>query len=367
MATILFYTSIKTRVRDQESLMVEFVRRGHKVFFLNQQPNPYLTSICETVGVKYLEIKNISVKSTVLRTFYYCLQLISFIWRNNINVVYSHLEPANFIAVVAQFFVKAKVIVVRHHHDLAELAGFARDFSYRLTYRLARKIIVVSERTKNYMISKEGISEEKIYTVNLGYDFSVFGQADDMKANNIKTQLNGKVKLITVGRLDKYKRPDVSIELLKKLRDSGIKAHLFLLGTGELHNNLIELVTKYQLEAHVEFLGYENDVLTYLKASDWLVHPSISESSCVVVKEAGIVELPVIVCKGVGDFEEYLTNGVDSFIISPSHFCEEAFEIIVRNTNHESNQQLGKAFNQVVISRFHISKVIDRYALFTKD
>jgi glycosyltransferase involved in cell wall biosynthesis len=121
------------------------------------------------------------------------------------------------------------------------------------------------------------------------------------------------------------------------------------------------------LDAHVEFLGYENDVLTYLKASDWLVHPSISESSCVVVKEAGIVELPVIVCKGVGDFEEYLTNGVDSFIISPSHFCEEAFEIIVRNTNHESNQLLGKALNQVVINRFHISKVIDRYALFTKD
>jgi glycosyltransferase involved in cell wall biosynthesis len=279
--------------------------------------------------------------------------------------VYSHLEPANFIAVLAQFFVRANVIVVRHHHDLAELAGFAKDLSYRITYKLAKTIIVVSEQTKNYMVSKEGISNEKISTINLGYDFSTFGEPDNMKVKEIRARLNGVIKLITVGRLDKYKRPDISIELLNKLRNNGVSAHLFLLGIGELSSKLSELVEEYHLESHVEFLGYENEVLTYLKAADWLIHPSISESSCVVIKEAGIVELPAIVCTGVGDFEEYLTNGVDSFIVSSENYCEEAYKIIVQNTNPETKRLLGKALNKVVMNRFLISKVIGKYERFT--
>jgi glycosyltransferase involved in cell wall biosynthesis len=364
MASILFYTSIKTRVRDQESLMVEFVKRGHRVFFLNQQVNEYLPSICKQAGVVYETINKPTAQNSILKSFFYFRQLVSFIWKNRIDVVYSHLEPANFIAVFVQFFVKAKVVIVRHHHDLAQLAGFSKDFSYRITYKLAKQVIVVSEATKKFMVKVESVTGEKIYPIRLGYDFTCFGNVNIQKVSGIRERLVGKIILITVGRLDSYKRPEISLNLVKKLSDAGLNVHLFILGAGDRLEILEWLVNEYGIADDVEFLGYEDDVLTYLKASDWLIHPSISESSCVVVKEAGLVELPVIVCKGIGDFDEYLKNEVNSFLVNRDKFAEEAFQIVITNRNSVTRDNIGKALGLEIRNRFHISSVVQEYERF---
>ncbi|NBW35241.1 MAG: glycosyltransferase [Cytophagia bacterium] len=361
MAKILFYTSIKTRVRDQESLLAEFIRQGHVVFFVNQQPNSYLPKICKDNGAVYLTIDKGKVKSTILRSLLHILALVKFVWRHNIDVVFSHLEPANFIAVFAQYFIRARVVIVRHHHNLGQLAGFAKDFSYKITYKLARSIIVVSETTKKFAIENEGISANKIHAINLGYDFSTFGSVDVEKARNLAKKLNGYLVLITVGRLDDYKRPSLSIELTKRLLEKNIMAYLFLLGDGERLEDLKTKVKVLGIQENVEFLGYSDDVLTYLKVSDWLIHPSISESSCVVVKEAGLVELPVIACDGVGDFTEYLTDKVNSCLVNPDNFVDEAVSAIINYSAEPQRKQLGQKLNNDVINRFHISQVIKQY------
>lgn len=362
MARILFYTSIQTRVRDQESLMVEFVRQGHQVFFLNQQPNPYLPAICKEAGVTYQTLPTPRIDNSYWKLFFYWKQLVWFAWRNKVDVIYSHLEPANFIAVFVQFFIRAKVVVVRHHLDLAQLAGFSNDLSYKITYRLARTIIVVSERAKQFMIEQEGVAPGKIYPVRLGYDFSCFGEVNNQKVATLKQRLSGKVCLITVGRLDLYKRPEISLEILRKLLADGVSAHLIFLGSGDQRQLLEARVNEFGLGDLVEFLGYADDVLTYLKASDWLIHPSISESSCVVIKEAGLVELPVIVCKGVGDFDEYLVHGKNSFLVDPEKFVGEASAVIKQQSGNKAI--IGKLLNKEIMSRFHISSVIGQYKIF---
>ncbi|MCW5912006.1 MAG: glycosyltransferase [Cyclobacteriaceae bacterium] len=364
MAKVLFYTSIKTRVKDQESLMKEFVKQGHRVFFLNQQPNHYLPEIARQAGVIYSTIDPVRSRFSIIRIFTYAVQLFRYVRKNEIDVVYSHLEPANFIAVLTRFVVRARIIIVRHHLDLAERAGFQQDWSYRLTYFLAKEIICVSGAAKKYMIEKEGIKPDKIYHINLGYDYAVFSAVNKMKVLELKEQHANKLLLITVGRLDAFKRPEYSIRICNELLNRGINVHLFLLGDGN-REGIEQLIREFKLEKAVSCLGYTDNVLDYLQAADWLLHPSVSESSCVVVKEAALVELPVIVCSGVGDFDDYLKHQNNALLINRDNFTEEAVDAILQyHQNPVDREQMGKKLKETVLPLFDIRNVIQCYNQF---
>ncbi len=365
MSVILFYTSIRTRVKDQESLMAEFVKSGHRVFFLNQQINPYLPGLCKSAGVAYETVAIRPTRFTSLRIIYYWFHLIQFIRNNRVDVVYSHLEPANFIAVLAQYFVKARIVVVRHHLDLAEHIGFDDDLSYKLTYRLAKDIITVSAAARRYMIEREKINALKIHHINLGYAFSVFGTHTPEKVAQIRSKLSESIILISVGRLDPFKRPEQSIEVCRMLNEKGHKAHLLLLGSGENEPAIKKRILELGLQNHIELLGYVDNVMDYLKASDWLLHPSISESSCVAVKEAALSQLPVIACKGVGDFDDYLISHKNSVLLDRDHFAEEAVKEIIYFENSKTEKvDMGRNLKDIIVSKFDIRSVVSQYNQF---
>ncbi len=363
MASILFYTSIRTRVKDQESLMAEFVKAGHKVYFLNQQPNPYLPSLCAQAGVHYETFEYTGPKSSSLRILYHVCKLVWFSFRHRVDIIYSHLEPANFIAVLAQYVLRARVVIVRHHLDLAARAGFDKDRSYRMTYSLARDVIAVSDRAKRYMTVKEGVDTSKIHHIDLGYNFDVFGHPNQETVDKIRS--THELVLISVGRFDEFKRPDLSIDVCRQLQSNGVNCHLFLLGAGPNEASLRTKVQQEGLTNVVSFVGYVDNVLDYLSAADWLLHPSISESSCVVVKEAGLVDLPIIVCEGVGDFDDYLANRKTAVIVHADSFVADAMKAILHfRAVPEDRLQLGRELGKVVRARFDIKNLLHQYDRF---
>jgi glycosyltransferase involved in cell wall biosynthesis len=367
MARILFYTSIKTRVKDQESLMVEFVRAGHKVFFLNQQPNKYLKEICERAGIEYKTKSYTGHPSTILFAAFHLFWFLRYVKRNKINVVYSHLEPANFIAVIGQFLLRIRIVIVRHHLDLAQRVGFQNDRSYKFTYSHAREIIAVSAAAKEFMISHESVAPEKIHHIDLGYDFDVFGKPDTINVEKIKKRHAGAIILISVGRFDVYKRMSLALQVCKALNDQGLQSHLYLLGEGEQHNELKKAVHDFGLESKVSLPGYVDNVLDYLDAADWLLHPSVSESSCVVIKEAGLVRLPVVVCNGVGDFDDYLINEKNSLVVDKDKFVAESVAKIKEyQTRSGDKKRLGEELYNTIVERFDIEKLKVRYDQFHK-
>ncbi|MCU0356608.1 MAG: glycosyltransferase family 4 protein [Cyclobacteriaceae bacterium] len=364
MKRILFYTSIKTRIKDQESLMDALIKQGHQVYFLNQQPNKYLPEIAKNLRVIYQTTPLQKSHFNAVRIVKQCWYLMRFIQQNKIEVVYSHLEPANFIAVLVQYVVRARIIIVRHHLDLAEHIGFHHDWSYRFTYSLSKEIICVSDAARKYMIEKEGVRQEKIHVIPLGYDYSVFGMPDDQQLEALKNKHRGQLVLLTVGRLDNLKRPAYAVQICSALRKHGVNVVLYLLGEGD-RAEIEKFIQELQLEDAVICLGYSDNVLDYMAAADWLLHPSVSESSCVVVKEAAWVKLPVIVCQGVGDFDDYLVHKQNALLLDKESFIDEAVNAILDyQSDSLTRNQLGKQLYQTVIPRFDIQSIISHYDIF---
>lgn len=360
---IVFYTPVNFRCRDIESLAKKFSDEGHNVMLISQ---------CEE-GALHQSFKNIDLQAFALpevhggvlvKTYRRISQLVNFLKKHNADLLFSHLEPTNFISVMAQFFVKTKVILYRHHIDVARIQGFDKSLTYRLTYRLAKRIISVSAQGKQYMIDEEKINPDKIEHINLGYDFSLY-RTDSENVKGIKSKYGQGLLLIFVGSLVNYKRPELAIEVLQSAIKQGIDGTLLMLGKGEVEEKLKNLVHNLGLENRIHFLGYVQNVPDFLAASDLLIHPSVSESSCVVIKEASLVDLPVIVCKGVGDFDDYIKDGINAISISKENVVEECLLHVKRYSEDAVfYKRIGAALKQEIKQRFSIETTFPQYKKF---
>lgn len=359
---ILFYSSFNSRARDAESLMIAFKKQGHYVVSLSQAEGKDINNILIASGIEALSYK-VSTKKKIWFTFKHLAYLIRLCKNKNVDIIYCHLEPASFIGVISQFFIRSKVYLCRHHIDEAMLYDFHKSVSYRLTYALAKKIIVVSNRAKDFMVQHEGVPANKIIHINLAYNFSLFPKPNIEIANSIRQKYASDILLLTVGRLTEFKRPDLSIQLLKRLLSQNVNARLIILGNGDMSESLKQNVLNDKLNNRIIFPGHVTNVLDYMAASNFLIHPSILESSCVVVKEAALVKLPVIVCEGIGDFDEYVVNKKNGFIVDKNNFVIEATDVIqfYKNQQSKMNEISGK-LHQEVNRIFNIDTVIDSYA-----
>lgn len=362
MATILFYSPVNQRSRDIESLMLGFKDQGHKVISLSQAAGKNIHPFLMANGIETAEY--ICLHKNRLRFHLsHLLYFIRFNFSRKVDIVYSHLEPANFISAIGQFLVRANVFICRHHIDEAYLYGFDRSFSYRLTYKLAKKIIVVSRQAKQYMIEKEGIPPHKIIPINLGYDFRLYPIVEERRVKEIRQAYNVEILLVTVCRLTKFKRPDLAIMVAKRLKEKGIRTKLIILGKGEMKEDLESKVKDLELQDTILFLGHVDNVLDYLASADFLLHPSLLESSCITVKEAGIVKLPVIVCGGVGDFSEYVHYAVNGFLVAKEEFVDQSSLIIEKYYQQRAQLlEIGNALSRTIYSNFSIEKVLPHYA-----
>ncbi|MEO5976547.1 MAG: glycosyltransferase [Chryseolinea sp.] len=358
--TILFYSPFADRARDAESLMIAFSQQGHKVLSLSQELGAGFQDALAERGISTFTFA-ISGNRNWWYTLKHCLYFTRFCREHEVDIVYSYLDFPGLVSSIGQYFVRARVILCRHHSDM--FGSRHLGFAYTLTYYLARKIIVVSETAREFMVQHEKIDEKKISVINLAYDFKLYGKVNEENARRLRTDIGGELVLIIVGQLISIKRPSAAIQVLKNLINSGINAKLFVLGRGDLERDLIAFAIELSVSDSVTFTGFVPNVLDYISSSDILLHPSISESSCVVIKEASLLDTPVIVCKGVGDFDEFLVHNKNSFVLDKDTFVEESSEIILNN-RHKPRFGLPESPKAKIMERFAIHNVVGNYDVF---
>ena len=123
MATILFYSPFNQRSRDTESVMIAFKKQGHKVVSLSQQEGLQINSFLNSQGI---EASSHVIPGERSGWFYYLKHLVFFIRfcrKHKVDIVYSHLDPANFVASIGQYFIKARTFLCRHYINESEVVS----------------------------------------------------------------------------------------------------------------------------------------------------------------------------------------------------------------------------------------------------
>ena len=141
-----------------ETLVVALAGRGIQVKVLTTVGKGDFHKTLEKKGIETFTLNQTRIIPAVVGFILFCK-------KHKIRAVHAHLQAANIIAVLAQYFIKAKVIVFRHHFELP-VPGMQRNQNEvrgeKLVNRLAKKIIVPSSGVYDGMMNYERVDMKKV-------------------------------------------------------------------------------------------------------------------------------------------------------------------------------------------------------------
>lgn len=341
-----------------ETLCSVMNKTGNRLIVLTQQPKGDFHKELDRLGVENYS-KTYSSRISVFNYIAHIFFLIRFCRKHKINVVWSHLNQCNLVAVFSQYFMKKRVVIFRHHfHASIKLSGFSSVNKNerkvdRIINRRAKEIVVPSLEVYNGMVNYENANKEKISIIPYVYDFTMYAKPDAGKVTGIREKYKTELLIVTASRMIKLKRHDLVLPVFDKLIREGLSLKVLLLDDGEERPRLEQYVKDKGLESNIFFLGFRTNIIDYLSAADLLVHPSYTEASSSLVKEFGLMKKPVIVCAGVGDFDQYIFNGVNGFVVKPPDEAGEFEEYIRYIYEHRAEaKRIGEKLHESVLKLF---------------
>lgn len=126
------------------------------------------------------------------------------------------------------------------------------------------------------------------------------------------------LKLVTVGRIVIEKHIENVVEAAVKLRADGlIKFKWFVIGDGELYDDIAQRIQEAQIEDCVILCGRKPNPYPYIKHADMMVHTSHIESQGLVIQEAMALGTPCVVTRSVGP-SEFIIDGENGVMVEPN-------------------------------------------------
>ncbi len=317
-----------------------------------------------------MNIRNFSMNrnhkgiSGLIKNIFY---LTRFCNRNKIDIIHSHLQDANIISVFSQFLIRSKVIIFRHHFFTDLDSKIKRNkneiFGEKIINLLAKKIIVPSKSNYYFISKNEKVNPEKIDIIPYIYDFRRYPAPNFPHVDELRNRYPSKLTLLMCSRHTKEKRHILAFDVVKELVNMGLDIMLIVLDDGPERINLENYVISNNLENRIIFMGFRKDFIDFMTFSELLIHPSISEASNNSVKEMGMLKKGVAVCKGVGDFDDYIQDGKNGFIIDHGNPHESLKKIIIYSFhNKNSLESMGEQLKISIENRFGLNEsLIKKY------
>lgn len=209
--------------------------------------------------------------------------------------------------------VKAKKKLAWIHTDYTKLVPNKKlDMD---TYSKVDYIVTVSKDCENQFLSVYPMLKDKSLVVeNILSEKFIKEQANE-KITDDKFEINNdQIKLVSIGRFTDAKNFDNVPQICKHILEKGINVKWYIIGFGGDETLIKQKIKEFDMEQHVIILGKKENPYPYIKACDIYAQPSRYEGKAVAVREAQILNKPVVIT----NFEtsrSQLTDGFDGVIV----------------------------------------------------
>ena len=241
-------------------------------------------------GIQHHKILDIDSKNplTVLKLLTSIRQIIK---KNEITIVHTHHRMAAFYIRLLKL-VHPKLIHVYTAHnvfkDKLPLYGFALKNA---------KSVAVGEAVNKNLKEDVGITDSRVI-----YNGVVLKETDEQVDEIIS--YDG-IKLGCIARLSEQKGLTYLLDAMSLLTIKDIR--LFIVGEGELREELENKVKELNLQDSVIFLGYRKDIVECINSFDFCVLPSVFEGFGLVAIEA-FMNSKTLVATDIPGLNEVVTN-----------------------------------------------------------
>lgn len=203
-------------------------------------------------------------------------------------------------------------VTIHMEHGTLEERPLHRRIQRWLWHRVDA-VVAVSEELRDRMSRTMRFPVQRIRLIPNAVDTEQFrpGATERDRTRAGLDAGGGTCVLACVGRLHPIKGHGAMIEALAQLPDS---VHLWLVGEGELRDELAAAAERLGVARRVRFLGFRQDVVGILCAADVLVQPSVSEGLSLTVLEGMACALPVV-ATDVGGNRELVSPGETGLLV----------------------------------------------------
>jgi N-acetylgalactosamine-N,N'-diacetylbacillosaminyl-diphospho-undecaprenol 4-alpha-N-acetylgalactosaminyltransferase len=173
------------------------------------------------------------------------------------------------------------------------------------------------------------------------------------------------LNFVTVGRLDDGKNHNMMIKAFSRIHNKNSK--LYILGDGELKDELVSLVNNLNMKERIIFLGFDKNPFRYMIHCDIFLFTSRFEGFPTVLIEAMVCKLPIIStdCKS-GPREILVSKESDSHIIDDIEIGK--YGILTPVDNQDLFQKaIDTLVKDTSLRQSYIQNSIARVKTFSKD
>jgi glycogen(starch) synthase len=226
------------------------------------------------------------------------------------DVIHAH-DWTSYLAGVAAKVASGKPLILHvHATSFDQAAGENVDPAiYKIEkecFAFADKVVTVSGYTKNVVVNKHHIPEEKVEVVHNGCDTD---EPERLPPALTELKRQGKKIVLYHGRISIQKGVDYFVNAARLVVNSDPNVIFVISGSGDMCTQVIEQVGAMGLSENVLFAGalWEDDRDRMYQCADLVVMPSVSEPFGLVPLEALQHGTPSVISKQSG-VAEVLTH-----------------------------------------------------------
>jgi len=199
-----------------------------------------------------------------------------------------------------------------------------------------------------------------------GY-FPELKKYDDIDALINKKENNS---ILWVGRLIDWKHPEFAVLAAKKLKEENYDFKLRIIGKGDKENIITDMISKFDLEENVEFLGAmpPENVREYMEKSEvFLFTSNRKEGWGAVLNESMNSGCAVVASHIIGAVPFMLCDGENGFIYKDGSFTDLYNKVKLLLDNPDKKKEFGRKAYATVRDEWNADNAAKRFVALSTD
>ncbi len=329
-------------------------------------------------GVEALKLQKLQRSVNPKTDFDAACQLYRLLCDFEPDVVHTHTAKAGALGRLAARFYNlthgrrhpVRIVHTYHGHVFDGYFGKRSTAVFlgleRWLARWTDRIIAISPRIADEISKRYAIGRsDQVCSIRLGFDLAPFVRIDDNMRRASRERFvvpDGTLVVTTVGRLTEIKKHDLFLEMSKRVFSSRQDVLFFIVGDGELRDELESIVSALGIEPVVRFLGWRQDLATIYAASDLFVLTSRNEGTPVALIEAMASGIPGI-STDVGGVRDVITSPSVGSVVpfgDAEALAGSVLSLLAAGT--AERRAMGMRARDVVSKRFTMDRLVEEIA-----
>ncbi|MEQ8324595.1 MAG: glycosyltransferase [Vicingaceae bacterium] len=286
------------------------------------------------------------------------------------DIVHTHASKAGTLGRIAARLNRVQCIVHTFHGHVFE--NYFGSFKSKIIIYFERflagftdRIIAISDLQKQDLVHRYKIAPaSKVKVIPLGFELERFADDQLSKRNSFRREqgLNDEIAIGIIGRLVPIKNHPLFLHAMAELKNEGIEFKAFIIGDGELKENLMNLTVHLGLNhtglhRDVTFTSWMLDVDKVMAGLDIVVLTSLNEGTPVSLIEAQAAA-KVVVSTAVGGVADVVMDGCTGFLVESDDLqgIKSALKMLLENP--EMCQRMGLEGRKHVFEQYHVRRLI---------